>query len=94
MENITLTVPEVVQSTNASWRIGRVTLDIDGPRITVLFRGANGERREWTVEGDTALQQIRAINKSNNTTTTLNMRIMNAAIQAGVFAGTITGTPD
>lgn len=93
-ESITLATPEVVSRTTTDYRIGRMTFDPDAQLILILFRGTNGEQREWRVEGATAMTRMRALMKADLSTKSLPRRIMEAAIADGVFAGTISGAPD
>jgi hypothetical protein len=97
MERITLTVPEVQpQIQTLDYRPITIVLDREPrARILVVFLGTNGERREWRVEDPVrALTLIKALNKADLTTNSLDKRCMTQALADGVFAGTITGTPD
>ena len=94
METITLSSPEVVQITNTGYKPVRITLDRKASMIIVLFEGSNVEQREWRMEGDIAVQRMKALNTANLSTKSLERRIMETAINDGVFSGTISGTPD
>ena len=93
-ETIVLTTPEVVQMTNTEYRLSRITFDRDASTILVLFRGANGEQKEWRIEGDVALQRMKALMTADLSTKSLQRRIMEAAVQSGFLTGTVTGTPE
>lgn len=94
METITLSSPEVVQITNTGYKPVLITLNKKASTIIVMFEGSNGEQREWIMSGDVAMTRIKALNTANLSTKSLERRIMETAIADGVFAGTISGTPD
>jgi hypothetical protein len=97
LEFVTLAAPEIVpQIVTTDYRIVAVHL-LREPvaQILVTFRGTNGEPKEWRVADPVvAAARLKALNTANLSVKSLNTRIFELAIADGVFAGTVTGTPD
>jgi hypothetical protein len=95
MEKITLTVPELVPAIQTSdYTPDDIFLSRRQRLILVKFFGTNGEVREWKVEGQLALDRLKALNTANLSTKSLYRRCMELAIADGVFEGAVTGAPD
>jgi hypothetical protein len=97
MEKITLTAPEVVpQLTTVDYRPIQIHLTEEPvPQILVIFKGTNGERRQWVVDDPVrALNLLKALDTANLSLKSLRRRCMEQAIADGVFGGTVTGVPD
>lgn len=98
-EIITLAVPEVIPAKQTTdYRIEEFTVNRAIPVWRVVFRGTNGETKVWTApDAPTALANIRALNTANLTIKSLDRRLYEGALNAGVFGvsgGAIAGAPD
>lgn len=94
MEIIVLSNPEVQQTVNAEYHVGSVSLDQDARRVIVIFRGANGESREWRIEGDATAPWLAVFQLPSNPTDpnskSLNRQLLEAALTNNVFVGTVS----
>jgi hypothetical protein len=94
-EQLNLTTSQVVpQRVTSYYMVSRLVLDWDAQRILVGVRGEQGERRDFTYEGDTARTMMVALNKANLTANSLQRRVLERLSSDGLLAGTVAGTPD
>jgi hypothetical protein len=95
METLTLTAPEVIpQRLTTDYRVSLLALDLEQAQIIIHVRGTNGERKQFTYDGDVAVVFITALNKSNLTIKSLQRRILERLATDGYLAGAVTGTVD
>lgn len=95
METIALTTPESTPAiTTTGYRVVAINLQWELEHIDVTFKGTNGEFKRWVVDGALATTRMKALNTANLTVKSLHRRCIELAITDGVFAGTVTGTPD
>jgi hypothetical protein len=105
-EQITLTTAET-KPANPAYRVERMTFATGinpaaptaartGPFASIYIQvmGNNGEAISHSITGDAALTLLKALNKANLTTQSLERRVLQRLIDDGVLAGTLTGTPD
>ena len=94
-EQLSLSSNEVVpQKVTSYYRISRLTLDWDEARITILVRGEQGERKEFTYENAIATTLMVFLNKVNLSVKSLQARVLERLSTDGKLVGTVTGTPD
>ena len=93
MEILTLTSP-IVPPSITTWRVSYLALNWDGESITVGLRGSNGETKNHSYSGATAISLMTALNKANLSTISLHRRIINQLVTDGVILGTVSGSPD
>lgn len=96
-EEISLTNPITTPSIT-TWKVTSLLLrTTPDPVIEVILVGSNGKIRQfsYTEENDDPLTKIKALNKANLSTKSLEKRILEQ-LQADYpeLAGTVTGTPD
>lgn len=98
MEQIDLTTPVQVTGGTAFWNARRLELFyapdplLSTVRITLF--GENGRRQIIGWDGQTAHDDIKALNTANLTNNSLQKRLLARAIQLGKLSGTISGVPD
>lgn len=100
-ERIDLTTP-VTKPTQTNWKIERVTLYYGGPgtsSINIQLIGTNGETISQVYVDSigpplvtTATDLLRLLNTSNNSTTSLQKRILTKLVNDGVISGTVSGS--
>jgi hypothetical protein len=95
-ERLDLTTPET-KPTNPTYTISLVTFDWERGTVIATLKGTNGELLTKVYTGSTAptgISLMIALNKSNNSTTSLQKRIF-LQLQADIpaLAGAINGTP-
>lgn len=106
-ESIVLTTPEPTISPTTRWVVksllverglsangATITNDPAKSRIKVVLIGEHGHRKSYEWVGASADADIVALNKVNLTSNSLNARIINKLIAAGVVAGTASGSVD
>jgi hypothetical protein len=89
-------VKEVNMSLGLSANAGVFAVDPDRAYIDVVLIGDNGRRLEHRFTGLEAHNDIVGLNKANLSGAggSLQKRVLNKLIAAGVIAGTVQGTPD
>ena len=105
-ERIDLTAPDKTHPGTPNYRVGGLWLDWDGRNFYVVLIGDNGVERQETyrdgedemgndLEGSTiATDRMKALNRSNLSTKSLQKRIMEMLIADGRLTGSISGNPD
>lgn len=95
-EQLDLATPITTPSTTA-WTVDEIHLWWTDARMIVIFKGPNGEKQRCVDAGPTALTTMRALNKANLSTLSLQRRAITWAqglTPACLGAGTVVGTPD
>ena len=92
-EQLDLTTPETAPNVT-NYRVDALVLDWAGARIDVRVSGTNGEKKSFTYTGTTATTLMIALNKANLTTKSLQRRILERLVTDGLYAGTVSGSPD
>lgn len=90
-EHVTLTTP--VTQTVDSYRVGAICFDRDAARIDVRLTDPDTGKQVFFKYED-ALPLIRQVNKANNSTISMEKRIMNKLIADGKIDGSVSGVPD
>lgn len=91
-EQLTVTIPPVA-AVSKDYRVTRLELDWDQPRIGIKLLGPDGEIGH-AYQGPTALALLVALNKANLSTQSLHRRILTRLVADEVIVGTISGAPD
>jgi hypothetical protein len=94
-------MPEQLDLTNpiapppiTHYRVVLLELNWELPRIVIGLQGPNREESRHTYVDATALALMRALNKANLSTTSLQKRVIQQLVADGKLAGTISGSPD
>lgn len=94
-EEVTLATPEVrPEIRTTAYRVRALFLDWEGSRIVVHLRGTNGELREVAYTAETAATLMRALNRADLSTASLQRRILSRLVADGFLAGAVSGTPE
>ena len=93
-EQIDLTTPDQATAGTPSYYIARADLDWDGARVTIHLNSASGLKKTLTFTGADATTYMRAANKRDFTTTSLQKWTFNQLKLKGYIDGTVSGTPD
>ena len=105
-EQIDLTTPDQTHPGTPAYKAVGLWLDWEGGNFYVILAGDNDTRRQETyrdgqdelgnpLEGSTiATDRMRALNKANLSTKSLQKRLMEMVISDGRLEGSISGTPD
>lgn len=92
-ENITLATP-VARPSITSYRVTDLYLSFGGQKIVITLTNDVGETLRHSVVGSTAVDLMKALNKANLSTKSLQRRVLELLIADGVIEGTISGTVD
>ncbi len=94
-ERVDLSAPDQATIGTLTYTIARLVLDREHGRIVIVLVGDNNEKKEIVFgDVDNARAMMRALNKADLSTKSLQRRIMERLIADGHLAGTISGTPD
>jgi hypothetical protein len=92
-EILTLTAP-VVPPSITTYRVDGLNLNLSGEKYTVSFLSNTGATLSYSVTGSTAKTRMVALNKANLSGNSLERRLFTFAVADGIFAGTVSGSPD
>ncbi len=93
-EQIDLTTPDQATSGTPSYYIARLDLDWDGARVTIYLNSAGGLKKTLVFTGTDATAYMRAANKRDFSTTSMQRWTYNQLTTKGHLSGTVSGTPD
>jgi len=93
-EQLDLTTPTLATPGINNFVVSKLILDRDGNRISIFLLADNGERIIHNFHDSEATNLMIALNKANLTSNSLQKRILQKLLDDGVFAGTISGSPD
>lgn len=95
-EQLDLTTPITTPDTTA-WTVDEIHLWWSDARMIVIFKGPNGEKQRCTDSGASATTTMRALNKANLTTNSLQKRAITWAqglTPTCLGAGSVSGVPN
>lgn len=92
-EALTRTLPPVPEG-REDYRVTRVELDWERPRVAVVLHSQTGTRIGHQYEGPVARDLLRALNTANLSAQSLHRRVLQRLVQDGIVTGAITGAPD
>jgi hypothetical protein len=90
-ELITLTTPVPALAT---YTVVELHLNWPAESLSIGLRGSNGEMTFHSYSGAEATALMRALNKANLSTSSLQKRAIQQLVADGKLAGTISGSPD
>ena len=93
-EQINLTTPDQSSVGTPSYYIAHLDLDWDGACVIISLNSTSGLRKTMTFTGTDAITYMKAANKRDFTTTSMQKWTLNQLISKGWLSGTLSGTPD
>jgi len=93
-EQLDLTTPDQANAGTPSYYISRADLDWDSARVTIYLNSAIGLRKTLVFSGTDATDYMRAANKRDFSTISLQKWTFNQLKLRGYLEGTVSGTPD
>lgn len=79
---------------NSSYQVNELILNWTGSYIRIGLISNIGNVQHFEYDGDKALNLMRALNKSNLSTKSLQRRIIEQLIADGKLSGAVAGVPD
>ena len=93
-ERLDLTVP-IVSVSRTTYRIVRLVLDWEAPRIQIILRGSDGIEVYTGYSDDQAVGLMTILNTVNLSVVSLHKRVLQRLVLDGKLpAGSVSGTPE